>query len=151
MSDSFPAPFGEPVSVFTHRGYECRVYIGPSGNPNGYAAIPNASFHGYDEVNPYFWWKSLVGCNGEWTYCNRVGNVTIIGFDTSHSHDGPETQNVEWVADEIKRGVDNLIHLSFAPLLEGDEQTHHTGEQALTLGYMIDALFAVGDEGEART
>ena len=73
---------------------------------NGYIVIPKSSkFYG----RGYNFISSEVKIHGGFTFSNFVDDKWIIGFDTAHYYDNKTTQNVEFVMDELRKAVDQII------------------------------------------
>lgn len=73
---------------------------------NGYIVIPkNSKFYGknYNFIN------SKVKIHGGFTFTNFVDDKYVVGFDTAHHFDDESTQNVEFVINELKQAVDQII------------------------------------------
>lgn len=73
---------------------------------NGYIVIPkNSKFYGrgYNFIN------SEIEVHGDFTFADYVGDNYIIGFDTAHCFDDKTTQNTEFVIEELKKAVEQII------------------------------------------
>lgn len=73
---------------------------------NGYIVIPEDSkFYGrgYNFIN------SKVKIHGGFTFADYVGDEYVAGFDTAHYFDDRSTQNVNFVMNELKQAVDQII------------------------------------------
>lgn len=73
---------------------------------NGYIVIPkNSKFYdrNYNFIN------SEVEIHGGFTFADYVGDNYVIGFDTAHYFDDRTTQNVEFVINELRQAVDQII------------------------------------------
>ena len=84
----------------------------------------NTWVNGYIELNPGDpYYKSPyeevdIPVNGGWTYAEsylnhddlvtKEDNIWVIGFDTAHSWDGPDTQNLQFVESELHNAIDEL-------------------------------------------
>jgi hypothetical protein len=111
----------ETVAEFTYRGIECEVRklhspgagfgllspflddVNDTGEVhNGYMTGP-INVASYDEAD------EIASAHGGFTWFEYEGNGHVtLGFDTGHHHDGPDTQNVEFVTQAIKDAVDSL-------------------------------------------
>ena len=73
---------------------------------NGYIVIPKSSkFYG----RGYNFISSEVKIHGGFTFADYVANNYVIGFDTAHHFDDRSTQNVNFVMNELKQAVDQII------------------------------------------
>ena len=73
---------------------------------NGYIVIPKESkFYGRN----YNFISSEVKIHGGFTFADYVGDNYVIGFDTAHYFDDRTTQNVEFVINELRQAVDQII------------------------------------------
>lgn len=73
---------------------------------NGYIIIPkNSKFYGKN----YNFISSEVKIHGGFTFADYVANNYVIGFDTAHYFDDRSTQNVNFVMNELKKAVDQII------------------------------------------
>lgn len=73
---------------------------------NGYIVIPKDSkFYG----RGYNFISSKVNIHGGFTFADFVANNYVIGFDTAHYFDDETTQNVEFVINELRQAVDQII------------------------------------------
>ena len=73
---------------------------------NGYIVLPeNSKFYGkhYDVIN------EEITIHGGFTFSGFVKEEYTIGFDTGHSFDNITTQNVDFVLEELKQAVDQII------------------------------------------
>lgn len=73
---------------------------------NGYIIIPKTSkFYEkhFDTIN------EEIKVHGGFTFSGFVDNEYTIGFDTAHYFDNENTQNVDYVLNELKRAVDQII------------------------------------------
>lgn len=73
---------------------------------NGYIVIPKSSKF-YDRN--YNFISSEVKIHGGFTFTDYVGDNYVIGFDTAHYYDNRTTQNVEFVINELRQAVDQII------------------------------------------
>lgn len=74
---------------------------------NGYIVIPKDSkFYGRRNYN---FISSEVKIHGGFTFADYVGDNYVIGFDTAHYFDDRTTQNVEFVINELRQAVDQII------------------------------------------
>ena len=73
---------------------------------NGYIVIPKDSkFYG----RGYNFISSEVKIHGGFTFSDYIGDNYVIGFDTAHYFDNETTQNVEFVRNELRKAVDQII------------------------------------------
>lgn len=73
---------------------------------NGYIVIPKDSkFYGRN----YNFISSEVKIHGEFTFADYIGDEYVAGFDTAHHFDDETTQNVEFVINELRQAVDQII------------------------------------------
>ena len=73
---------------------------------NDYIVIPKDSkFYG----RGYNFISSEVKIHGGFTFADYVGDNYVIGFDTAHYFDDETTQNVEFVMNELRKAVDQII------------------------------------------
>lgn len=73
---------------------------------NGYITIPKTSkFYGkdYDFIN------EEIEVHGGFTFSDFVNNKYKIDFDTAHYFDNATTQNVDFVLEELRNAVDQII------------------------------------------
>lgn len=73
---------------------------------NGYIIIPKESKYyekDFDAIN------EEIEIHGGFTFADFVENEYKIGFDTAHFFDNETTQNVDFVLEELKQAVDQII------------------------------------------
>lgn len=73
---------------------------------NGYIVLPkNSKFYGkeYDFIN------EEIEVHGGFTFSGFVDNEYTIGFDTAHYFDNENTQNIDFVLEELRNAVDQII------------------------------------------
>lgn len=88
------------VPLFWYDMTDNRTYF------NGYIVLPeNSKFYGkhYDVIN------EEITIHGGFTFCGFVDNKYTIGFDTGHAFDNKSTQNVDFVLEELRNAVDQII------------------------------------------
>ncbi len=95
-------PIDELAEGFTYRGLTCMVRRLHYWF-NGYMAGP-ISVDSYDEAH-----DKGASAHGGFTYYRERGGVVMLGFDTGHWGDTPETtQNLAYVRGAIIEAVDSL-------------------------------------------
>ena len=75
---------------------------------NGYIVLPEDSkFYGkdYDFIN------EEIKVHGEFTFIDFVEGEYTIGFDTTHIYDNETTRNVDFVLEELRNAVDQIIEI----------------------------------------
>lgn len=73
---------------------------------NGYIVIPkNSKFYGKN----YNFISSEVKIHGGFTFADYVGDEYVAGFDTAHYFDDESTQNVEFVMNQLRKAVEQII------------------------------------------
>lgn len=73
---------------------------------NGYIIIPKSSkFY----RKHYFSINEEIKVHGGFTFSGFVKEEYTIGFDTGHSFDNETTQNVDFVLEQLKQAVDQII------------------------------------------
>ena len=73
---------------------------------NGYIILPEKSkFYDkhYNSIN------EEIRVHGKFTFSEFIDNEYTIGFNTAHIFDNTTTQNVEYVLEELKQAVDQII------------------------------------------
>lgn len=73
---------------------------------NGYIVLPEDSkFYGkdYDFIN------KEIKVHGEFEFIDFVEGEYTIGFDTTHIYDNETTRNVDFVLEQLKQAVDQII------------------------------------------
>lgn len=73
---------------------------------NGYIVLPEDSkFYGkdYDFIN------KEIKVHGEFEFIDFVEGEYTIGFDTTHIYDNETTRNIDFVLEELKQAVDQII------------------------------------------
>ena len=73
---------------------------------NGYIVLTkNSKFY----RKHYFSINEEIKIHGDFTFSGFVDNEYTIGFDTAHYFDNENTQNVDFVLEELKQAVDQII------------------------------------------
>ena len=73
---------------------------------NGYIVLPEDSkFYGkdYDFIN------KEIKVHGEFEFIDFVEGEYTIGFDTTHIYDNETTRNIDFVLEELRKAVDQII------------------------------------------
>lgn len=73
---------------------------------NGYIVLPkNSKFYGKE----YNFINEEIEVHGGFTFSEFVVDEYTIGFDTAHYFDNVTTQNVDFVLEELRNAVDQII------------------------------------------
>ena len=88
------------VPLFWYDMTDNRTYF------NGYIVLPeNSKFYGKE----YNFINEEIEVHGGFTFADFVENEYEIGFDTAHYFDNITTQNVDFVLEQLKQAVDQII------------------------------------------
>ena len=73
---------------------------------NGYIIIPEESRY-YNTTTRFI--NNEIKIHEGFTFSEFVDGKFTIGFDTGHSEDNKDTQNVDFVLNELRKAVDQIV------------------------------------------
>ena len=103
------------VLEFEYNGYNCLVRELNHGQYHcGYVYIPKGHpIYGMDYEDIYDKYPTVENVtHGGVTFSGDLFGEFAIGFDTMHVFDTPQTQTKEFVAENLKEIVDELIRIA---------------------------------------